>query len=175
MKSNRLLRTLVIVIILAVNIGCDQVSKTLVRNTIEMDQKFHYLDNHVMLTRVENTGAFLSLGNSLSVQIKFILLIAVPMAALLIAIYYLFSKTTISRISLVAISCIVGGGFGNIYDRYLYGSVTDFMHVDLILFRTGIFNMADVSIMVGALILVASTIIRTGDSFMKLDSDSNQS
>src|SRR5688500_1418499 len=86
MKSNRLLHNVVIVVIVALNIGCEQVSKTLVRNTIGMDQKFHYFDNHIMLTRVENTGAFLSLGNSLSVQIKFIVLIAVPMAALLIAI-----------------------------------------------------------------------------------------
>ena len=85
-----------------------------------------------------------------------------------------FSRTTISRVSLVAISCIVGGGVGNIYDRYLYGSVTDFMNLDLVLFRTGIFNMADVSIMFGALLLIASTIIRTGNSLMKLDSDSNQ-
>lgn len=169
------MRNLVIVLLLASNIGCDQFSKTLVRNTIGMDQQFHYFDNHVMLTRVENTGAFLSLGNTLSAQIKFVLLIAIPIAALLIAIYYLFSRTTITRTSVVAISFIVGGGFGNIYDRYLYGSVTDFMHIDLILFRTGIFNMADVSIMVGALLLVASSVLRSGDPFMKLNSDSDQS
>ncbi len=44
---------------------------------------------------------------------------------------------------------IIGGGIGNLYDRILYGSVTDFLHMDFQLFRTGIFNMADVSIMIG--------------------------
>ncbi len=44
---------------------------------------------------------------------------------------------------------LIGGGIGNIYDRIVYGSVTDFLHMDFVLFRTGIFNLADVSIMVG--------------------------
>jgi len=51
----------------------------------------------------------------------------------------------------------VGGGIGNMFDRYLYGSVTDFLHIDLGWLRTGVFNMADVSVMVGtALILLHS-------------------
>ena len=44
---------------------------------------------------------------------------------------------------------LIGGGLGNIFDRALYGSVTDFLHIDFGLFQTGIFNMADVSVMVG--------------------------
>jgi signal peptidase II len=57
----------------------------------------------------------------------------------------------------VGLSFIVGGGIGNLYDRILYSSVTDFFHIDLGgIFKTGIFNMADVSVMVGmGLILLA--------------------
>lgn len=174
MKTNQLLRQIVIVVILAMNISCDQVSKTLVRNSIEMDQKFHYFDNHLMLTRVENSGAFLSLGDSLSDQIKVVVLIVIPVIALLVAMYYLFTRATLTRTSITAISFIVGGGFGNIWDRYLYGSVTDFMHLDLVLFRTGIFNMADVSIMVGATILIISSVFRSHNSILEINSESNQ-
>jgi len=53
-----------------------------------------------------------------------------------------------------------GGGIGNVYDRIIYGSVTDFLHIDLGLFETGIFNMADVSITTGALILLANTLYK---------------
>jgi signal peptidase II len=49
---------------------------------------------------------------------------------------------------------LIGGGIGNIYDRIKFGSVTDFLHIDFILFRTGIFNLADVSIMIGIGILL---------------------
>ena len=50
---------------------------------------------------------------------------------------------------LLGLACIVGGGIGNLWDRTLYGSVTDFMLIDFDVVRTGIFNVADVSIMVG--------------------------
>ena len=53
---------------------------------------------------------------------------------------------------------LIGGGIGNIIDRLLYGSVTDFLHIDFGLFRTGIFNLADVSIMVGIGILIINSI-----------------
>ena len=54
--------------------------------------------------------------------------------------------------------CIVGGGVANVFDRIVYGSVTDFMHIDFGgSLRTGIFNIADVSVMVGlGCLLVAS-------------------
>jgi signal peptidase II len=171
MKTNRLFRNIVIVSILALNIGCDQISKSIVRNSIGLDQKFHFLDNHLMFTRVENSGAFLSLGDDLSDQIKFVLLVFIPIVALIFAMYYLFSRTSLSRSTILAISFIVGGGIGNIYDRYLYGSVTDFMHIDLVLFKTGIFNMADVSIMIGAFILIFSSILRHQKTRLTIDSD----
>ena len=44
---------------------------------------------------------------------------------------------------------LIGGGIGNIYDRIVYGSVTDFFHIDFVIFKTGIFNVADMSIMTG--------------------------
>ena len=46
-------------------------------------------------------------------------------------------------------SFIIGGGISNVYDRIVYEAVTDFMNMGLFGVRTGIFNFADVSIMVG--------------------------
>jgi len=37
---------------------------------------------------------------------------------------------------------LIGGGIGNVYDCILFGSVTDFLHLDFGIFRTGIFNFA---------------------------------
>jgi len=52
--------------------------------------------------------------------------------------------------TLVGFCCIIGGGIANVYDRIVYGSVTDFLHLDFGgMLRTGIFNLADVSVMVG--------------------------
>ncbi|MCY1383789.1 Lipoprotein signal peptidase [compost metagenome] len=58
------------------------------------------------------------------------------------------------------ICCLIGGGIGNVYDRIVYGSVTDFMHIDFVLFKTGIFNIADISIMTGVSIMFVHTFFK---------------
>jgi signal peptidase II len=160
MLTNKVVRTVLIVILLVSNFGCDQMSKSMVRNSISHDQRIHFFDRHFMLTRVENGGAFLSMGNDLSAEIKFVLLILVPVIALFMALMYLLFKDNLSRSLFIGLGFIVGGGIGNIYDRFIYGTVTDFLHVDFYLFRTGIFNMADVSIMTGVFIVVIAYMLK---------------
>lgn len=171
MNTNRLLRNTIIALVLLFNIGCDQISKTIVRSRISFYEQISLFDNHVMLTRVENSGAFLSIGDSLSAGVKFVLLIAIPFAALMAGTYILFVRSALSRSTVVALSFIVGGGVGNIMDRYLYGSVTDFLHISLGILRTGIFNMADVSIMTGVVIIAGSYMIRRTNPLTGLESD----
>jgi signal peptidase II len=162
MKVKRTLRTLVILIILSSNIGCDQISKNIVRHRIDYNEQISFVNNYLTLTNVENSGAFLSAGQSLPQPIKTLLLTILPVIVLALAFIYLLASKSLSHLTLVGISFIVGGGIGNIYDRLIYGSVTDFLHIDFIIFQTGIFNMADVSIMTGAfIILFASCFKRT--------------
>lgn len=153
MAIKHLLRNLLFILILASNVGCDQISKAIVRNKIAQDQWITVIDNHLFLTKVENSGAFLSLGNALPPTIKLLLLTIFPILILGFACVYLFSKRRISNLTSIGICFVIGGGIGNIYDRVCYGSVTDFLHIDFVLFRTGIFNMADVSIMLGMLLV----------------------
>jgi signal peptidase II len=109
------------------------------------------------LTRVENTGAFLSLGHTLPKPIKLLLLTVLPLTVLSLALIYLFTRKDLTRFTTLGICFIVGGGIGNIYDRVIYGSVTDFAHIDFGFFQTGIFNMADVSVMTGMCIVFLDT------------------
>lgn len=61
--------------------------------------------------------------------------------------------------TVVGLAFAIGGGIGNIYDRILFGSVTDFMHLKASFLQTGIFNMADVSVMVGAGLVLLDLLI----------------
>lgn len=143
--------------ILAINIGCDQVSKYVVRQRIDPEERISVVSTYVTLMRVENEGAFLSLGTSLPKTTRFILLSLLPLAILGFGIGYLFTKTAMHWLSAMGFAFVIGGGMGNLYDRLVYGSVTDFMHMDFGIFQTGIFNMADVSIMTGmALVIINS-------------------
>ena len=155
--SPKVLRSFMIVLLIAANIACDQVSKSVARKEISETDRIEVLGKNLMLMKVENEGAFLGLGKDLPVWLKNVLLLGLPAVVMLGLFFYLLIKNKLSRTTVVALTFIVGGGIGNLYDRILYGSVTDFLFMDFELFRTGIFNMADVSVMVGTgLILVES-------------------
>lgn len=154
MKTKRIIRILVIMLILISNISCDQVSKSIVRKSVEYHERIGLIDPYVTLTKVENTGAFLSMGNSLPDFLKTMLLIILPLLALAFGLLFLLIKTEIPKNMLLGLCFVIGGGIGNIYDRIMFGSVTDFLHIDFVLFQTGIFNMADVSIMVGYFLIL---------------------
>ncbi|MEQ1586719.1 MAG: signal peptidase II [Cyclobacteriaceae bacterium] len=154
MKAKRILRTLVILTILSSTIGCDQISKNIVRQRIDDNEQISLINNYLTLTKVENTGAFLSVGHNLPAPIKLLLLTILPLIVLGLALFYLLTKRGLFNLTMLGICLMVGGGVGNIYDRLIYGSVTDFLHIDFVLFQTGIFNMADVSIMTGMFVIL---------------------
>jgi signal peptidase II len=160
MKTRRIARLIIILILLSSNIGCDQVSKHIVRQRVGYYEQIGFLSNHLILTKVENTGAFLSLGNSLPPQVRFWLLSFIPLIVLTGGLVYLILKENLSRLSVVGICFVIGGGIGNLYDRMVYGSVTDFLHIDLGFAHTGIFNMADVSITSGVITILLSSWLR---------------
>ena len=160
MKTNQLLRNLFLLIILFANISCDQISKGIVRQKMEYHLPITFLKQHLTLIKVENTGAFLSAGSALPESLKIILLKVIPVLALCFALIYVLRAKNLSVITAAGICFFIGGGIGNIYDRILYGSVTDFAHIDFIIFQTGIFNMADVSIVVGMMLIAFDSLKR---------------
>ncbi|SHN10172.1 signal peptidase II [Mucilaginibacter sp. OK098] len=162
MKVKGFLRIILILLLLSINIGCDQVSKSIVRKKLHYYDQVTFLNNHFTIIKVENTGAFLSLGNTLSGPLKMILLNLLPLLAVAAGLVFMLTRE-LTRTTLFSIILIVGGGFGNIYDRIRYGSVTDFMHINFGFFQTGIFNVADVSIMLGMIILLLHAIFKKKD------------
>ena len=158
--NSRLLRILIIVLLISANIGCDQVSKNLVRKKMVMNESVRLLGNHLSITHVENTGAFLSLGNDIPNTTKHILLTILPLTILLTGLFLILKNTQIPTSILTGFCFILGGGIGNIFDRAVFGSVTDFIYLQWGIFHTGIFNFADLSITIGVAIIGCSALIR---------------
>lgn len=157
MSQKKTIKLIVLVFLVALNIGCDQVSKIIVRQKVDYNENINLIKDHLILTKVENTGAFLSMGDDLPEIVRFALLSLMPIVVLGFGLYYLFTKKHLPLLMQLGMCFLLGGGIGNIYDRLKFGSVTDFLHIDFGLFRTGVFNFADVSIMVGiGLLLIHS-------------------
>jgi signal peptidase II len=148
-------RNLYIISLVILNIILDQLSKFWIRGNVAPYSDINIIADYFIITNVENSGAFLGLGSDFSPVIKSILLLALPVGVLVTVLVYVFKDTSIDKLSLIGYSSIIGGGIGNIYDRFLYGSVTDFLFIDLGgVFKTGIFNIADLSVTTGMILIV---------------------
>ncbi|GAA5030300.1 lipoprotein signal peptidase [Marivirga lumbricoides] len=154
MSFNRKKRLILVMAILAISVIADQVSKIIIRNYIELHEQFSYLGGYFTITKVENSGAFLGMGDSMPEYIRIIVLIILPIVVMCYGIYFLITKKELPGLTLIGFTMMIGGGLGNIYDRIVYGSVTDFMHIDFGFAQTGIFNVADLSITTGAVLVL---------------------
>jgi signal peptidase II len=155
MKSKKWLSIALIILTIALNIGCDQGTKDFARKHFRDRGEIQVIGNFFIIKYTENIGAFLSLGSTLPQSVRFIFLSVIPAIVLAgLTIFILFDKN-LSRMRLFSLSCIIGGGISNIFDRFVYnGRVSDFLNFGIDRFRTGILNFSDLSITIGAVILI---------------------
>jgi signal peptidase II len=107
------------------------------------------LADTVRLGYAENAGGFLSLGADLPRQSRTAVFTIATGLALLVLVA-MAVRDRLAGPSGVGLVLFVAGGASNWIDRVLSGSVVDFLNVGIGPLRTGVFNVADVAIMVGA-------------------------
>jgi len=152
-------RRLLILLIAALGCtGCDQSTKYAAKAYLQDSAPISLINDLLRLTFVENHGGFLSFGASFPEAFRDALfLYAVPLILLLFVAYVLMDKR-MSYAKICAAGIIVGGGASNLLDRILNdGYVTDFLNVGIGALRTGIFNVADMAVLFGALYLVITS------------------
>ena len=155
---NKRKRNLLITTIVFLSIAIDQISKVWVRNNFESYVENSIIGDVFTLIKVENTGAFLGMGSELSEIPRVLLLILLPIIVLISITIYTYIDKSLDKISIIGFSLIIGGGIGNIFDRIVYGSVTDFLYLDFGgVFKTGIFNIADLSVTTGMILILISS------------------
>jgi len=148
-------RVFIILLITLVTVGCDQATKELAINNLKGMPSTEYLGGIFKLVYAENPGAFLSLGAGLSKELRFVIFSLLSGLGLVALAVYLL-KSRIDTISTLSASFILGGGIGNLIDRLFRdsGRVIDFMNMGVGGLRTGIFNIADIAIMGGTIVLL---------------------
>ena len=149
-------RIALLFVILITCVGCDQATKSVAQNQLAAIPPISYLNGLVRLEYIENDGAFLSLGANLSANTQF-WIFTVFVSAILFGLL-LFTLRISHKITLpllVALALYLGGGMGNLLDRLTNnGHVVDFMSLGIGPLRTGVFNVADMAIMAGAVIFI---------------------
>lgn len=168
------LGVLLLVVFLAV--GCDQATKSVAQTRLRYSEPIVFLDGMVRLQYAENSGAFLSLGARLpETAQRWIFLGAVAVILAVILLYALRELQELHILLLVAFALILGGGIGNFIDRVVNdGRVVDFMNVGIGNLRTGIFNVADMALMLGVgMVVLFGLLSRDSDSAEVLEGRSD--
>ena len=159
-------RVLTLVLLLT-TIGCDRVTKHLAHIKLAGTPTRSYLNDTFRLEYAENPGGFLSMGEKLPPRLRTALL-TVGAGIGVVAVAVMAVRFLWSGLPLIGAVLFVAGGLSNVVDRVMRGSVVDFMNVGVGSLRTGIFNVADVALMVGI------ALIALGSHYAKADVSSAQ-
>jgi len=151
-------RLWVFCVVLASCVGCDHAAKQVAEQLLAGGAGVRLAGGVVQLQLVANPGAFLSLGADLPEAVRQLVLMGLVPLGLALLGFFVWRSPHASRGQLAALGLVSGGGLANWLDRLLNdGAVTDFVSLGVGHLRTGIFNVADVAIVVGVLLLLLGT------------------
>ena len=137
-----------VLIIIAASVAIDQALKTIVVNTLEIGQSVPLIEGVFHFTYIQNFGAAFSI-----LQNKQAFLIIVTALVMAIAAAVMFKNINkLSRLIVLSLAFIIGGGIGNLIDRIRLGYVVDFL--DFTLINYPVFNFADCCVVLGSIALV---------------------
>lgn len=128
---------------------CDQLIKYYVMHHLYLGQSIVIIPGICNLTYILNSGAAFGIMQNQQLFFIFIALILI-----LLMIYYRKRISQFSILTQFGIACLVGGAIGNMIDRLSRGQVVDY--IDLLVWP--IFNLADICIVLGCIILLIKTI-----------------
>lgn len=132
----------------------DRWSKRLVAGHIAMYRHIQIIPGFFRLTHTENTGAAFSLFADSPAHWKTGMLIGFSVLAMVIVSVLLWKQERPLTITGIALSLILGGAVGNLWDRIASGRVVDFLLFYVKQYQWPVFNFADSAIVVGAGLLV---------------------
>jgi len=128
----------------------DMLTKYVVSSSMEINQTINVIPGIFDLTYIKNDGAAFGMLSGKQT----LLIIVTAVAMLLICIYAVKDRAKLSKLELISLGMIVGGGIGNLFSRVEYGCVTDFLNTYII----PVFNVADIGITVGCILLMIAVL-----------------
>lgn len=137
----------------------DYLTKHWVRSNLALGETRPIIDDLLRLTHWSNSGAAFGMFKNANTYLAILGGICVTFA---IVIYPKFKS--FGPVFAVALGLVAGGAMGNLIDRVLFQSVTDFISVK---FFTPIFNVADSAIVMGSILMVGVVLFSPQGSVWK--------
>ena len=137
--------------------GCflilDQVTKLIVRQlVVDGSWSMPFIPGILRFEFVANRGASFGMGQGYGLAFA-VLAVAVSVAI----VWYIDRAPALSKVEIFGLAMVAGGAVGNMFDRLVYGYVTDFLCTEFISFP--VFNIADIGITCGVAIALIGFLI----------------
>lgn len=136
-------------ILTIVMIAADRITKHFISTTMEIGEKTSVINNFFYITHHTNKGAAWGLFHNADMTL-ILGIMSVVVSVVMIFIFFRFDKWPIH----LSFSMIISGALGNAYGRILHGEVTDFLDFYIFGYDFPIFNVADMMVTVGTIILI---------------------
>jgi signal peptidase II len=136
----------------------DRWTKRLVAAHIGMYTHIQVIPGFFRITHTENTGAAFSLFADSPSHWKTAMLISFSVLAMIVVSVLLWKQSRALTMTGIALSLILGGAVGNLWDRVASGRVVDFLLFYVKTYQWPVFNLADSAIVIGASLLVLEII-----------------
>lgn len=146
----RLVRAAIVAVVI---LAIDQVTKTVVAATMTVGQEIPLVPGFGLLY-VRNAGAAFGLLSGAPEMLRIPLFLAVTLAALWLLVSYLRSTPPDRGWMVLALGGIVGGAIGNLICRMRFGEVVDFFHLYVGEWSWPMFNVADMGITLGVVVVL---------------------
>lgn len=136
-------------------IGIDQLSKLIIKNFYPFnflgltDKGQTIISNFLYILHVENKGAAWGMLSN-----NIYLLIGISLIVLYLIIKYIFKDKDLNNYSIIYYSLIISGIIGNLIDRVIYLSVTDFINFYIFGYNYPVFNLADTFIVIAVIMII---------------------
>jgi len=140
----------------------DQVSKSIVNNSVPYGSHVPVIKGFFNISHIHNRGAVFGIFNQTGNSLIFYVLTGASLAAFAIIVYF-FIKVPPKEVLLKStLSLIIAGALGNSLDRLFRGYVIDFLDFHINNWHWPSFNLADSCITVGALFMIYLLLFKRG-------------
>jgi signal peptidase II len=136
----------------------DRLTKWIVESRMSFFDTYRVIPGFFDIVRSQNRGVAFGIFNDSTSEWRTTLLIVAALAAVGLVTGMLWKAQKLDRYSVWGFSLILGGAAGNVFDRIVWGHVTDFLLLYAGSFQWPTFNVADSAIVVGSGLLLVDVL-----------------
>lgn len=139
--------------IIGISFVFDQIIKLIVIISMPLYKSINIIDKFFNITYVRNNGAAWSIlsGNTM-------LLIMISLIALFLIYFWFIKNKELNQWENIGYGLLIGGILGNLFDRIVYGYVIDYLDFKIFNYNFPIFNLADMCIVIGVMLICINLI-----------------